>query len=427
MRVLLKNIRLIDPLTSRDEVVDILITDGIIEKIGPRVSAGREAQEFEMRGRIAAPGFIDMHVHLREPGYEYKETIESGTLSAAAGGFTAVCCMPNTNPPIDDGSVVRMIKERAAAANNGIVDVHPVAAVTMRREGKQLAPMIELADAGAVGFSDDGDPVRDAEVMRRALEYSTMAGRPVIQHAEESALTARGVMHEGIVSTSLGLPPIPPVAEVIMVSRDIRLAAYTGGQYHVAHISTAGSVDEVRSAKKQGLAVTCEVTPHHCTLTDEAVRSFSTNTKMNPPLRSKDDTEAMKEGLRDGTIDAIASDHAPHSHDDKEVEFLRAPFGIVGLETAIGLAFTALVRPGILSVNSLVEKFSTNPRRILHLSPIRIAEGEKANLTLIDPDIEWTVKPEEFKSMSKNSPFGGWKLQGRACGILNNNTIYLPE
>ncbi len=427
MRTLLKNIRLVDPPTSRDEVVDLLIVNGVIERIGPRVNGGTDTQELDIRGKIAAPGFIDMHVHLREPGYEYKETIETGTLSAAAGGFTAVCCMPNTNPAIDDASVVRMIMERARAVNNGIVDVHPVGAVTMRREGKQLAPMIELAEAGAVAFSDDGDPVRDADVMRRALEYASMTGRPVIQHAEESALTAGGVMNEGVVSTSLGLPAIPPVAEEVMVSRDIRLAAYTGGQYHVAHISTAGAVGLVRAAKKEGLSVTCEVTPHHFTLTDEAVRSFSTDTKMNPPLRSKDDVEAMKEGLRDGTIDVIASDHAPHSHDDKEVEFLRAPFGIVGLETAVGLALTALVKPGLLGLMSLVEKFSTNPRRIVHLPLIRIAEGERANLTLIDPEKEWTVKPEEFMSLSKNTPFSGWKLQGRAIGIINNDRIFLSK
>lgn len=427
MDILLKNARLIDPGASRDEPVDILILNGIIEKMGARVSAGKHVEEINLSGKIAAPGFIDMHVHLREPGYEYKETIETGTLAAAAGGFTSVCCMPNTSPAIDDASVVRLIKERASAANRGIVDVYPVASVTMGREGKRLTAMDELAESGAVAFSDDGDPVRDALVMRRALEYAAMVGKPVIQHAEESTLTKGGAMNEGIVSTSLGMPPMPPAAEEIMVSRDLILVAYTGAQYHVAHVSTAGAVAKVRSAKREGLAVSCEVAPHHFTLTDEAVRSFSTNTKMNPPLRSREDLEAIKEALRDGTIDAIASDHAPHSFDEKEVEFLQAPFGIVGLETAVALAITELVGENILSLMSLVEKFSVNPRKILHLPEIRPVEGEMANLTLIDPAAEWTVDVRKFKSKSKNSPFNGWKLRGRAVGIINNNQLWMAD
>jgi dihydroorotase len=425
MNILLKNGRLVDPVSGRDETADILIIDGRIEKIGAHLNGGADIEARELGGALVVPGFIDMHVHLREPGHEHKETIETGTLAAAAGGFTGVCCMPNTNPAIDDASVVQLIKERASRVNRGIVDVYPVAAITMGREGKQLAPMIELADAGAVGFSDDGDPVRDAEVMRRALEYSTMVGKPLIQHAEESSLTKGGVMNEGAVSTSLGMPPMPPVAEEIIVSRDLRLLSYTGGQYHVAHVSTASAVARIASAKKEGLRVTCEVSPHHFTLTDEEVRSFSTNTKMNPPLRSGADVEAMKEALRDGTIDVIASDHAPHSYDEKQVEFLRAPFGIVGLETAVGLAFTMLVAPKILTVLSLVEKFSTNPRKILHLPEIRVAEGEPANLTLIDAGAEWIVSVRDFKSKSKNSPFDGWKLLGRVVGVINNNQARL--
>jgi dihydroorotase len=423
LNILLRNGRLIDPLTRRDEVVDLLIRNGRIEKIGPHLNGGDGVEVKELKGILVLPGFIDMHVHLREPGYEHKETIETGTLAAATGGFTGVCCMPNTNPAIDDASVVRLIKERASSANGGIVDVYPVAAITLGRQGKQLTPMIELAEAGAVGFSDDGDPVRDSEVMRRALEYSAMSGKPLIQHAEESALTKGGVMNEGAVSTSLGMPPMPPVAEEIMVSRDLHLLSYTGGQYHVAHVSTAASIARIASGKKAGLRVTCEVSPHHFTLTDEAVRSFSTNTKMNPPLRSREDVEAMKEGLRDGTIDAIATDHAPHSYDEKEVEFLHAPFGIVGLETAVGLAFTMLLAPKILDLMSLVDKFSTNPRKILHLPALRVAEGEPANLTLIDPDAEWTVSVRDFKSKSKNSPFDGWKLRGKAVGIINNDHV----
>ena len=424
MNLLLKNGRLVDPLTGRDETVDLLIQKGLIEKIGARLNGSKGVEERNLGGALILPGFIDMHVHLREPGYEYKETIESGTLAAAAGGFTGVCCMPNTNPAIDDASVVRLIKERAAGSNGGIVDVHPVAAVTIGRQGKQLTPMMELAESGAVGFSDDGDPVRDSEVMRRALEYAAMAGKPVIQHAEESTLTRGGAMNEGAVSTSLGMPAMPAVAEDIMVSRDLQLLSYTGGQYHLAHVSTGAAVAKIAAGKKRGLSVTCEVSPHHFTLTDEVVRSFSTNTKMNPPLRSREDVESMIEGLRDGTIDAIASDHAPHSYDDKEVEFLQAPFGIVGLETAVGLAFTMLLVPKILNLVSLIEKFSTNPRRILHLPEVRLAEGEAANLTLIDPEARWTVSVREFKSKSKNSPFDGWKLQGRAIGVINNDHAF---
>lgn len=427
MKILLKNTRLIDPGSARDEVVDILILGGIIEKIKAQISAPPEIQVLDMRGRIAAPGFLDMHVHLREPGHEYKETIETGTLAAAAGGFTGVCCMPNTEPAIDDASVVGYIRDRAARANGGIVDVYPIAAATKRREGMELSPMIELAEAGACGFTDDGFPIRDSEIMRRALEYSKMTGKPVIQHAEDSSLTKGGAMNEGFVSTSIGMPPMPAVAEEVMISRDLRLVGYTGGQYHVAHISTRGSIELVRAAKKDGLRVTCEATPHHFSLTEEAVRSFNTNTKMNPPLRSSDDVEAIREGLRDGTIDAIATDHAPHSYDEKEVEFIRAPFGIVGLETAVGLALKFLVQGKVLSIMELVRKLSVNPRTILQLPQIRIAEGEKANLTLIDEAAEWVVDVQKFRSKSKNSPFDGWKLRGKAIGIINNDCLLLVD
>ena len=364
-----------------------------------------------------------MHVHLREPGFEHKETILTGCSAAAAGGFTAVCCMPNTNPPIDDESVVRFIQNKAKIALNGLVDVYPAAAVTRGRKGEHLAPIAELAEAGAVAFTDDGDPVHDAELMRRALEYAAMFKRPVIQHAQDLPLTKGGVMNEGLTSTELGLAGMPAIAEDVMVARDITLAEYAGGQYHVAHLSTAGAVALVRRAKDRGLAVTCEVTPHHFTLTDDAVRSYDTNTKMNPPLRTPGDVEAVREGLRDGTIDVIASDHAPHSYDEKEVEFQAAPFGIVGLETAVGLSITNLVRTGVLTLYQLVEKLSVNPRRILHLPEIRLAEGERANLTILDPVAEWTVDPAAFKSKSKNTPFGGVRLHGRPLGIVNNAQV----
>jgi dihydroorotase len=365
-----------------------------------------------------------MHVHLREPGFEHKETILTGCTAAAAGGFTAVCCMPNTNPAIDDESVVKFIQDKAKLALGGLVDVYPVGAVTIGRKGEQLAPMAELAAAGAVAFSDDGDPVHNAEIMRRALEYSGMYNKPIIQHAQERSMTMEGVMNEGYNSTTLGLAGMPATAEDVVVARDIMLSGYTNGQYHVAHISTAGSTDSVRRAKERGLRITCEVTPHHFTLTDEAVRSYDTNTKMNPPLRTKEDVEALKEGLRDGTIDVIASDHAPHSYDEKQVEFQSAPFGIVGLETAFGLALTELFEKGVLSLYQIVEKFSSNPRRILHLPEVRISEGSPANLTLLDPRAEWTVEPEKLRSKSKNTPFGGFRLRGRSVGVINNGRVF---
>ena len=294
MQLILKGGRLIDPVSGKDEELDLHIVDGTIQKIGKGLSVAA-AQVIDMKGKIVAPGFLDMHVHLRDPGFEHKETIESGTAAAAAGGFTAVCCMPNTNPPIDDESVVRYIQAKAKIAMHGLVDVHPVAAVTKGRKGEHLAPLAELSEAGAVGFSDDGDAVHDAEIMRRALEYSSMFRKPVIQHAQEPSMTRDAAMHEGLNATALGLPGWPSVAEEIMIARDIRLAEYTGGRYHVAHLSTAGSVQLVREGKAKGITVTAEVTPHHFTLTDEAVRSFDTNTKMNPPLRTKDDIEAIKQ------------------------------------------------------------------------------------------------------------------------------------
>lgn len=423
MQLLLKKGRLVDPAARRDEEIDLLIRDGVIEKMGANLAV-HDAQSYDLKGKVIAPGFIDMHVHLREPGFEYKETILTGAAAAAAGGFTAVCCMPNTEPAIDDESVVRYIQSKAKSALNGLVDVYPVAAVTKGRRGEQLAPLAELSDAGAVAFSDDGAPVYDAEIMRRAMEYAAMFGKPVIQHAQEMSMTKGGVMNEGSVSTALGLPGMPSLAEDIMVSRDIQICRYTRGQYHVAHLSTAGAVDLVRRGKGEGVNVTCEVTPHHFTLTDEAVRGYNTNTKMNPPLRTSSDVEAVRKGLRDGTIDVIATDHAPHSFDEKEVEFQFAPFGIVGLETAIGIIVTELVQSGVLTLAQMIEKLSVNPRRILHLPPIVITEGKAANLTIFDPAAEWIVDPPSLKSRSKNTPFGGRKLIGKPIGVLNNGQSY---
>jgi dihydroorotase len=324
---------------------------------------------------------------------------------------------------MDNAEVVKYVKTKAAEALKGLVDVYPIPAITKGREGKELAPIAELVECGAVGFSDDGSPVESAAMMRLALEYAGMFGAPIIQHPQEMSLTKGGVMNEGATSTAIGMPAMSPVAEDIMVARDLILVEYTKTRYHIAHISTKGSIELVRQAKKKGLPVTCEVAPHHFTLTDEAVRSFDTNTKMNPPLRTKEDIDAIYEGLRDGTIDAIATDHAPHSYDEKEVEYINAPFGIVGLETAVGLAISQLIEKKILNWMQLIEKFSTAPRRLLRLPEIRIAEKSAANLTLIDPQKEWTVDPNQFKSKSKNTPFGGWKLKGKPIGIINHGMI----
>jgi dihydroorotase len=320
------------------------------------------------------------------------------------------------------------VQEEGRRVTGGLVDVYPIGAATKGRKGEELAPMAELSKAGAVGFSDDGAPIASAELMRRIFEYSSMYGLPVIQHAEEPTMTKYGLMNEGLVATRLGMPGMPPIAEELMVERDIILLRYNpSSKYHVAHISTAGSVGCIRRAKAEKLNITCEVTPHHFTLTDEAVASFDTNLKMNPPLRSKKDVQELKEALRDGTIDVIATDHAPHTIDEKEVEYAQAPFGIVGLETALGLSITELVHQKYLTLNQLIEKFSVNPRRILSLPAITIQEGQVANLTLFDPEKEWTVNIQAFASKSKNSPFHGRKLRGKAIGILNNGKSWFAE
>jgi len=428
MKLHLKSGHLIDPLKGKDTISDLLIVDGRIERIGVTLSSDKSYEVIDLKNKIIAPGFIDMHVHLREPGYEHKETIETGCASAAAGGFTAVCCMPNTNPAIDEESVARYVQEEGRRATGGLVDVYPIAAASKGRKGEELSPMAELAKAGAVAFSDDGSPIANAELMRRIFEYSSMYNLPIIQHAEEPTMTKNGLMNEGLVSTCLGMPGIPTIAEELMIERDIVLLRYIPrAKYHIAHISTTGSIECVRSAKAEKLNITCEATPHHFTLTDEAVRSFDTNLKMNPPLRTKEDMLAIKEALRDGIIDVIASDHAPHTIDEKEVEFAQAPFGIVGLETAIGLSMTELVNQKYLSLSQLIEKMSVNPRRILSLPTINIQEGEMANLTLIDPAIDWKVDINLFKSKSKNSPFHGRVLKGRAIGIINNGKAYFAN
>lgn len=416
---LFKNAHIIDPATGMDDDKDILIVDGTIVRIANGITESN-AEIFDVSHNIAAPGFCDMHVHLREPGYEYKETIESGALAAASGGFTAVACMPNTNPAIDHAEIVHFILRKAESLP---IDIYPVAAITKNREGKELSPMAELVQAGAVAFSDDGSTLVDANMLRIAFEYSSMFNTPIIQHCEDPSLANNGVMNEGYFSTLLGLPGIPRIAEDVIVARDITIAEYLDSPYHVAHISTMGAVNIVRKAKKRGLKVTSEVTPHHFTLSDEIVKSFDTNTKINPPLRTMDDVIALKEGLRDGIIDAIATDHAPHAIHEKEVEYQYAPFGIIGLETALGLTITEVVNQNYLSLFEMIEKFSNNPRVILGLSEIRIEEGHPANLTFFNPHLSWTVDVRQFHSKSKNSPFNGWTLTGKAIGIFNKRQL----
>lgn len=412
---------LLDPETGETRRADILIKDGRIARIGEDLDA-EGVEVYDARDRMVSPGWMDMHVHLREPGFEYKETIETGCRAAAFGGFTAVACMPNTEPPIHTRDVVEFVIERAAKLP---VEVHPIACVSKKREGKELTEMADLAEGGAVAFSDDGAPVQHGGLMRRALEYSSMLGRPIINHEEDLTLNLHGHMHEGEVATRLGVPGIPALAEEVMIARDILIAEFTGGHVHVAHISTAKAVDLVRQAKARGLRVTTEVCTHHFTLTDAAVEetSYSTNTKMHPPLRTAADVAAMKEGLRDGTIDVICTDHAPHASFEKEVEFIAAPFGIIGLETAWGLTGREIVAPGVLSVAQAVYKLSVAPRRILGLPVPRLAEGEPANLTIFDATTRWTFEERHIRSKSRNTPFIGAEMVGKAWAIYNRGQL----
>ncbi|MGE5401821.1 MAG: dihydroorotase [Ignavibacteriales bacterium] len=424
MKIILKNVILLNPEQKLNEKTDVLITNGVITRIGGLTAEdSKNARIYELNDKYCVPGLFDMHVHLREPGREDEETVVTGCNSAAAGGYTGVACMPNTNPAIDSAEVVNFIREKAKAH---LVDVYPVGAVTMNRKGESLSPMAELNEAGVVAFSDDGDAVKTARMLRIAFEYASMYNLPIIEHAEDESLSG-GAMNEGLTSTFLGLPAMPSIAEDIVVMRDILMAEYTGGRIHIAHISTKNSVELVRQAKKKGIKVTAEVTPHHFTLTEEALKTYDTNTKMNPPLRTREDVEAILEGLKDGTIDCIASDHAPHSIEEKEMEFIYAPNGIVGLETELGLALSELVHKKILSIEQLVEKLSTNPRKILNIPVPQFAVGEKANMTIIDPSLIWTVDVKSFRSRSKNSPFDKRLLTGKSIGVINSGQMLFEE
>jgi len=412
---------LLDPVSGATTKQDILIRDGNIEAIGEHLAAG-DVPVYDASGKTISMGWMDMHVHLREPGYEHKETIQTGCAAAAFGGFTAVACMPNTDPPIHTRDVVEFIIERAEATP---VDVHPIACVSKHRKGESLAEMADLAAGGAVAFSDDGDPVQDTGLMRHALEYSRMLEKPIIAHEEDLPLGPKGHMHEGEVSTRLGLPGIPTISEEIMIARDILLAEYTGGHVHVAHISTAGAVDLVRQAKAKGINVTTEVCTHHFALTDKAVEdmNYDTHTKMHPPLRTQADIDAIKVGLKDGTIDAICTDHAPHASFEKEVEYVAAPFGILGLETAWGLTGRELLSTGVLSLQQAIHKLTVAPREILHLPIPAIEVGRAANLTIFDADTEWTFEKEHIHSKSVNTPFIGDRMVGKAWATYNKGQL----
>jgi len=426
MTVLIKNGRVIDPTNDLDEPKDLLIDKGKIKALESpgkiNIGTGEKPSIIDAKDCVVCPGLIDMHVHFREPGFEYKETIESGCRSAAAGGFTSVAVMPNTNPVNDTRSVTEHLL--SLAKTKGIINVYAIAAITRNLAGERLSEMADLKDAGAIAFSDDGRPVMNNELMRRAFEYSKMFKLPLIQHSEMLDLTEGGCMNEGIVSTELGLKGMPAEAEDIMVYRDIALLEKTGGRLHVAHISSKNSVDLVRQAKSRGLSVTCEVAPHHFTLTDEAVRGYDTNTKMSPPLRTISDVDAIKKGLKDGTIDIIATDHAPHDIVDKQVEYQNACFGIVGLETALPISLK-LVDEKILSMSELIKKLTSTPAGIFNLSSGNLSLGNDADILIFNPNFEYSIDISKFHSKSKNSPFDGWKVKGKVIRTLvRGKTVY---
>lgn len=422
--LLLRNARIIDPSRQADGIADLLVEEGRIAAVGRGIGTPEGAEVRECAGKVVAPGLIDLHVHLREPGQEEAETIATGAMAAAAGGFTAVCAMPNTDPVTDNQAAVGFVVRQAIRA--GKARVYPIGAVSMGQMGQQLAEFGELVGAGAVAVSDDGRPVVSSHLMRTALEYARTFGIPVADHCEDPTL-AGGAMHEGLVATRLGLKGIPSAAEEIMVARDIILAELTGGHVHLCHMSTRGSVDLIRRAKERGLRVTAEATPHHFALTHDRCEGYDTNAKMNPPLREEEDRAAIREALRDGTIDVIASDHAPHHYDAKERAFAEAPNGIVGLETALGLGIRELVVPGLLSLPELIARMSTLPARIFHLPGGTLAVGAPADLFVFDPDRSWTVRSEEFHSRSANSPFLGETLLGRTELTLVDGRIVFEQ
>lgn len=428
MKLLLKGARIIDPAQKIDSRMDILVEDGKIAAVGIDIlksaesSAANKLNIIDLASMIIVPGLIDIHTHLREPGLEYKETIATGAAAAVAGGFTSIACMPNTAPVNDNRSVTEFIRRKAAEAD--LANIYPIGAISLGSAGIQLTEFWDLQEAGVIALSDDGQPVMDAALMRRALEYAHSLGLPVIEHCEDKNLTGGGLMNEGYYSTILGLDGIPAIAEEVMAARDILIAEFTKTRVHIAHVSTAGSVRLIREAKKRNLKVTAETAPHYFTLTDESLQSYDTNYKVNPPLRSAVDLAAVKEGLADGTIDIIACDHAPHGRTDKEVEFAYAANGISGLETSLGLSLN-LVHEGVLTLPDLIAKMSINPSQILNLRKGTLTAGADADITVIDPQLKWVVDVKKFHSRGKNSPFHGFQLQGRAVlTIVGGNIKY---
>jgi len=426
MKMLLTGARVIDPAQNINDFMDVLLEDGKIAKIDADLSPSLKTKDrgkiqiLKLKGKLIAPGLMDMHTHLREPGLEYKETIASGANAAVVGGFTSIACMPNTEPINDNRSITEFIKRKAAQA--ALAHVYPIGAISRNSAGTQLTEFWDLKDAGAVAFSDDGKPVMDAALMRRALEYAHSLSLPVISHCEDTNLSAGGQMNEGYYSTILGLRGTPSIAEEIMVARDILIAEFTRAAVHIAHVSTAGSVDLIRTAKKRGIKITAETAPHYFTLTDDALQAYSTNLKVNPPLRSAADVKAIKAGLADGTIDVIASDHAPHARTDKELEFEYAASGISGLETSLALSLR-LIHEQVLTWPELISKMSLQPARILNLAKGTLKPGADGDVTVIDPERIWTVNVKSFRSSGKNSPFDGWEMQGKAILTIVDGEI----
>ena len=419
---------MIDPSAGMDEVRDVLVRDGRIETVARGVTGPEGTPRIEARGLVVAPGLIDVHVHLREPGAEHKETIRTGARSAAAGGFTTIWAMPNTDPPLDDPAAVGFVREEArrwARKGEGGARVSPVAAASLGLAGRQMTEIGGLVEAGAVAVTDDGHPIHDPALMRRLLEYTQSFGIPVLQHAEDMALSAGGVMNEGAVATALGLRGIPNASEATVVARDIYLAELTGGHVHVQHVSTRETVELIRLARERGVRVSGEASPHHMALTEEAVRGYRTEAKMNPPLRSEADRLAVRQGLIDGVLECVATDHAPHHYEEKEREFDDAPFGIVGLETALAVCIGELVTPGDLPLFDLIERMSTAPARLMEIEGGTLRPGSRADLVLFDPEEAWTVDPANFHSKSRNTPFSGWEVTGRVKRtIVGGETRY---
>ncbi|HHY97827.1 MAG TPA: dihydroorotase [Firmicutes bacterium] len=424
MKLLLKGGKVVDPRSGSDDIADIAIEDGKIIEVGHDLVMDG-AETLDVAGLVIFPGFIDMHVHLREPGREDEETIETGSAAAVSGGFTSIACMPNTDPPLDCAPLIEFIKVRGSAC--GLANIFPIGAATRGMQGEELSEIGELFRAGAVALSDDGFPISSSKVVRRVLEYSRMFNMPFISHAEDNDLSSGGAMNEGALSIELGLRGIPAASEEIAVSRNLILAEMTGGRIHIAHVSTARSIELIREAKGRGVKVTCEVTPHHFTLTEEAVRDYDTNTKMNPPLRTEGDVAALRAAIADGTVDVIATDHAPHTLEEKEVEFDLAPFGIIGLETAVPLAVTELIHRGEISLVALGRLMSYAPARILGLENKGwIGPGADADITVVDLDREFTIDVSDFRSMSRNSPFQGRKVRGKVCYTIVGGRIVFP-